>query len=104
MAWLARRGALRRGLAGCGKAGEVRSVLARSVEVWQGWHGICQERSEAKMVYQYDWKRSMPVTAQAAGEHLEQLEKIHGEITPKIVLDSARSKDSLLNCSPSSGQ
>lgn len=45
----------------------------------------------------YDWKRHMPVKAQAAGEYLETLEQAHGEITPKIVLDSARAEDSLLH-------
>lgn len=45
----------------------------------------------------YDWKRNMPVKAQAAGEYLEQLEKKHGEITPKIVLDASRSEDALLH-------
>lgn len=45
----------------------------------------------------YDWKRSMPVKAQVAGEYLEQLQQAHGEITPKIVLDSARSEDALLH-------
>ena len=45
----------------------------------------------------YDWKRNMPVKAQAAGEYLEQLEKEHGEITPKIVLDASRAEDALLH-------
>jgi hypothetical protein len=45
----------------------------------------------------YDWKRNMPVKAQAAGEYLEQLEKAHGEITPKLVLDASRSEDALLH-------
>ena len=45
----------------------------------------------------YDWKRNMPIRAQAAGEYLETLEQAHGEITPKIVLDSARSEDCLLH-------
>jgi len=49
------------------------------------------------MVYQYEWKRNMPVKAQEAGEFLEGLEKEHGEITPKIVLNSARSEDALLH-------
>lgn len=45
----------------------------------------------------YDWKRNMPVKAQVAGEYLEQLEKKHGEITPKIVLNASRSEDSVLH-------
>jgi hypothetical protein len=46
----------------------------------------------------YDWKiNNMPVAAQAVGEHIEQLEKSHGKITPKIVLDSARDENSLLH-------
>ncbi|MEY8313484.1 hypothetical protein AALA61_16315 [Oscillospiraceae bacterium 42-9] len=45
----------------------------------------------------YDWKRNMPIRAQAAGEYLETLEQAHGEITPKIVLDSARLESSLLH-------
>jgi hypothetical protein len=45
----------------------------------------------------YDWKRNLPVNAQAAGEYLEQLEKAHGEITSKLVLDASRSEDALLH-------
>jgi len=47
------------------------------------------------MVYQ--WKRNMPVSAQATGEHFEKLEKKHGEITPEIILDDARKKSSVLH-------
>ena len=45
----------------------------------------------------YDWKRSMPVTAQAVGEHFEQLENKFGEVTPKIVLDVSRDENALLH-------
>lgn len=45
----------------------------------------------------YDWKRNMPVKAQAAGEYLEQLEQKHGEITLKIVLDASRAENALLH-------
>lgn len=47
------------------------------------------------MVYQ--WKRNMPVDAQKAGEHLEKLEKKHGEVTPEIVLKDAKQEKSVLH-------
>lgn len=47
------------------------------------------------MVYQ--WKWSLPVPAQAAGERLEQLEQEHGKVTPRIVLDDSRAEDALLH-------
>lgn len=45
----------------------------------------------------YDWKWNMPVKAQKVGEHFEQLESQFGKVTPKIVLESARNKDSVLH-------
>lgn len=39
----------------------------------------------------------MPVSAQAAGERLEQLEREHGKVTPKVVLEDARAEGSLLH-------
>ncbi len=45
----------------------------------------------------YDWKRNMPVKAQDVGKHFEHLEQKHGKVTPKIVLESARSESSLLH-------
>jgi len=45
----------------------------------------------------YQWKRGLPVPAQAAGEHLEALEREHGQITPKLVLDDARDEGALLH-------
>ena len=47
------------------------------------------------MVYQ--WKYNMPIKAQIVGEHFEQLEKQKGCITPKIVLESARSETSVIH-------
>lgn len=47
------------------------------------------------MVYQ--WKYNMPIKAQIVGEHFEQLEKKKGCITPKIVLESARSETSVIH-------
>lgn len=45
----------------------------------------------------YDWKRQMPVKAQDAGEHLEKLERQHGSVTPKLIVDDARPKTALLH-------
>lgn len=47
------------------------------------------------MVYQ--WKYNMPISAQVVGEHFEALENKHGCITPKIILDSARSEQSAIH-------
>lgn len=54
------------------------------------------------MVYkpknQYAWKiDKYPVDAQAAGEHIEELDAIHGKITAKILLDDSRPEDALLH-------
>lgn len=45
----------------------------------------------------YEWKYNMPIKAQVVGEHFEWLEKQQGCITPKIVLESARSKTSVIH-------
>ena len=45
----------------------------------------------------YEWKYNMPIKAQIVGEHFEQLEKQQGHITPKIVLESARSEMSVIH-------
>lgn len=45
----------------------------------------------------YEWKYNMPVKAQIVGEHFEQLERQQGYITPKTVLDSARSEMSVIH-------
>lgn len=45
----------------------------------------------------YEWKHNMPIKAQVVGEHFEKLEKEQGCITPKIVLDSARSETSAIH-------
>lgn len=45
----------------------------------------------------YAWKWGAPVPAQAAGERLEALEREHGQITPKLVLDDARDEGALLH-------
>ena len=39
----------------------------------------------------------MPIKAQIVGEHFEQLEKQQGCITPNIVLESARSENSVIH-------
>ena len=39
----------------------------------------------------------MPIKAQVVGEHFERLEKQQGHITPKIVLESARSETSAIH-------
>lgn len=45
----------------------------------------------------YEWKYNMPIKAQIVGEHFEQLERQQGCITPKIVLESARSENSVIH-------
>ena len=45
----------------------------------------------------YEWKYNMPIKAQIVGEHFEQLEKQQGCLTPKIVLESARSETSVIH-------
>ena len=45
----------------------------------------------------YEWKYNMPIKAQIVGEHFERLEKQQGHITPKIVLESARSETSAIH-------
>ena len=45
----------------------------------------------------YEWKYNMPIKAQIVGEHFEKLEREQGCITPKIVLDSARSETSVIH-------
>lgn len=45
----------------------------------------------------YEWKYNMPIKAQIVGEHFEQLEKQQGCITPNIVLESARSENSVIH-------
>ncbi len=45
----------------------------------------------------YEWKYNMPIKAQVVGEHFEKLEREQGSITPKIVLDSARSETSVIH-------
>jgi len=46
----------------------------------------------------YEWKMNKyPIKAQEAGEKLEEIEKRYKGITPKIVVNEARDKDSLLH-------
>lgn len=45
----------------------------------------------------YEWKYNMPIKAQVVGEQFEELEKQQGYLTPKIVLESARSETSVLH-------
>ena len=48
----------------------------------------------------YKWKTPVysKVSAQVAGEHIEELEKEHGEVTPQILLDDSRPEDAVLHC------
>jgi hypothetical protein len=39
----------------------------------------------------------MPIKAQQAGEHLERLERQHGMVTPRLIVDDARPQQSLLH-------
>lgn len=50
------------------------------------------------MVYQYTWngpKRA--VDAETVGKHIEKLQAKHGEVTPELFLDSARSEKSKIH-------
>ena len=49
-----------------------------------------------KMIYK--WRTfEYPVSAQAAGEHIEELDKEHGEVTPQILVDDARPETALMH-------
>ena len=46
----------------------------------------------------YSWKvDTLPVKAQVAGEFIEKLEEKHGEVTPRILVDSSRRKNAPLH-------
>lgn len=47
------------------------------------------------MVYQ--WRFSMGIPAQEAGEELERIEREHGNITPELVLDASREESAPLH-------
>ena len=50
------------------------------------------------MVYQYQWRiNKYPVSAEAAGKHMESLNNKHGAVTPELLLDSSRSEDSVMH-------
>ena len=46
----------------------------------------------------YKWRTlDYPVSAQEAGEHIEELDRQHGEVTPKIMVDDARPETALMH-------
>ena len=45
----------------------------------------------------YSWKFKKPVAASVAGERLEELQRIHGEVTPRLILDDSRAEDAPLH-------
>jgi hypothetical protein len=45
----------------------------------------------------YEWKRNMPVKAQTAGEHLEKLERKHGQLSPKLIVEDSRPEGATLH-------
>lgn len=50
------------------------------------------------MTQAYSWRiPKYSVSAQIAGEHLEELDRQHGEVTPKIVLEDSRPEDATLH-------
>lgn len=49
------------------------------------------------MVYSYKIPGKYKIPAQVAGEELSRIEQEHGELTPSIVLESARDEDSRLH-------
>lgn len=57
-----------------------------------------KERSKKQMVYQYKWRiNKYPVSAETAGEYIEELDRKNGKVTPNILLDSSRSEDSVMH-------
>ena len=50
------------------------------------------------MVYKYEWKiEKYPVSANAAGKHMEKLERENGQITPELLLESSRDEESVMH-------
>lgn len=49
------------------------------------------------MVYKWKVPLYKTVSAQQAGEHIEELDRIHGEVTPQILLDDSRPEDAVLH-------
>lgn len=46
----------------------------------------------------YKWRTfDYPVSAQKAGEHIEELDRQYGEVTPKILVDDARPEEALMH-------
>ena len=45
----------------------------------------------------YKWKYGVPVKASVAGAEMERIEKKHGMVTPKILLDESRRKGAKLH-------
>ena len=46
----------------------------------------------------YEWKTPLyKVSAQTAGEHIEELDATYGEVTPRILLEDSRPDDALLH-------
>lgn len=46
----------------------------------------------------YKWRTlDYKVPAQEAGEHMEELDKIYGEVTPQIMVDDARPDEALMH-------
>lgn len=72
--------------------------MARSGWAWQVWLTY-QSLTKGNDSMVYSWKIPIypKVSPQKAGEHIEELEKEHGEITPKILLDDSRPKDAVLH-------
>ena len=50
------------------------------------------------MVFKYEWRvPKYPVSAETTGQHLEQLYRQHGAVTPKILLEDSRPEDAILH-------
>lgn len=50
------------------------------------------------MIYQYQWRiPKYPVSAETAGQHLEHLDRQHGAVTPKILLEDSRPTNATLH-------
>lgn len=93
-----RHGEVMRGLARQAWQGDIRQgrngrVVARRVEVWLAWLG--KRKGGKRMVYQ--WRYSMKVPAQKAGQEIERIEKKYGAATPENVLEESRKENSVLH-------
>ena len=71
---------------------------------WQGRRGVETSKGPGgpfskEGIMEYRWKipKYEAVPAQAAGEHIEELEALHGKVTPRLLLDDSRPAGAVLH-------